>query len=150
MASSNNPNPIEEVLATAPASLRELAIELKNAVIKLHPEAYSTAWPKQRIISFGFGPKKMSEHYFYIGIQPSHVNAGFCYGAELQDPHSLLEGTGKNLRHAKIRSLQEARRPELLALLSLAKAERAAHLAEAEPVIRADSLRHGPLPAQRP
>ncbi len=115
---------VEQVLADAPVSLRPIVIELMNAIRQRHPQTYVTAWPKQKIISFGFGPKKMSEHYCYIGVQPKHVNAGFYYGAALPDPAGLLEGTGKNLRHVKIRSVQDARRRELLALLDAAKAER--------------------------
>lgn len=93
-----------------------------------HPEAQTLAWPRQRIISFGFGPKKMTEHYVYVGVQPKSVNAGFYYGTALNDPESLLEGTGKNLRHVKVRSLDEARRPGLLALIEAARAELGARL----------------------
>ena len=40
-----------------------------------------------------------------------YINLGFYQGAVLADPQRLLEGTGKGLRHAKIRSLAEANRP---------------------------------------
>jgi hypothetical protein len=52
----------------------------------------------------------MTEHYAYIGVQKSHVNLGFYYGAILPDPDGLLEGRGKKLRHLKIRSL-DLRKP---------------------------------------
>jgi hypothetical protein len=32
-----------------------------------------------------------------------HVNVGFFFGAELEDPQRLLEGTGKRGRHVKLR-----------------------------------------------
>jgi hypothetical protein len=32
-----------------------------------------------------------------------HVNLGFCDGAGLADPAGLLEGTGKTMRHVKVR-----------------------------------------------
>lgn len=73
----------------------------------------------------------MSQHYFYIAIQPKHVNAGFYFGASLPDPSLLLEGSGRNLRHAKIHNLEEAQKPGLLALLAAAKAERAGNRPEA-------------------
>ncbi|MCI4336989.1 MAG: hypothetical protein L3K17_07350, partial [Thermoplasmata archaeon] len=41
-------------------------------------------------------------------------------GTSVRDPAHLLEGTGKNLRHVKIRTLAEARAPALRALLSAA------------------------------
>jgi hypothetical protein len=33
----------------------------------------------------------------------AHVNVGFFRGAELFDPNGLLEGTGKFIRHVKLR-----------------------------------------------
>jgi len=40
----------------------------------------------------------------YIADHAKHVNLGFHRGAQLADPDALLEGTGKGLRHVKIRS----------------------------------------------
>jgi hypothetical protein len=39
----------------------------------------------------------------YIMVGKKHVTFGFARGAEVPDPGKLLEGTGKNLRHVKIR-----------------------------------------------
>jgi hypothetical protein len=39
----------------------------------------------------------------YIMVGKKHVTFGFVRGSALPDPAKLLEGTGKNLRHVKIR-----------------------------------------------
>jgi hypothetical protein len=39
----------------------------------------------------------------YVNVFRSHVNVGFFLGAELDDPTGLLEGTGKRMRHVKVR-----------------------------------------------
>ena len=39
----------------------------------------------------------------YVNAFTSHVNVGFFHGAELADPAGLLEGTGKYMRHVKLR-----------------------------------------------
>lgn len=39
----------------------------------------------------------------YVNAFTAHVNVGFFQGAELADPHGLLEGTGKFMRHVKLR-----------------------------------------------
>jgi len=39
----------------------------------------------------------------YVGAFTAHVNVGFFRGAELADPNGLLEGTGKFMRHVKLR-----------------------------------------------
>jgi len=39
----------------------------------------------------------------YVNAFKAHVNVGFFRGAELADPNRLLEGTGKFMRHVKLR-----------------------------------------------
>lgn len=41
--------------------------------------------------------------FAYVDAFKSHVNVGFFCGAELPDPDGLLEGTGKFMRHVKLR-----------------------------------------------
>jgi hypothetical protein len=38
----------------------------------------------------------------YVNTFKSHVNVGFFYGAMLDDPARLLEGSGKRMRHVKL------------------------------------------------
>jgi len=39
----------------------------------------------------------------YVNSFKSHVNVGFFYGAVLEDPAGLLEGSGKHMRHVKLK-----------------------------------------------
>jgi hypothetical protein len=41
--------------------------------------------------------------FAYVNAYRAHVNVGFFRGAELRDPNGLLEGTGKFMRHVKLR-----------------------------------------------
>ena len=41
--------------------------------------------------------------FAYVNAFRAHVNVGFFRGAELADPKGLLEGTGKYMRHVKLR-----------------------------------------------
>ena len=50
----------------------------------------------------------------------AHVNVGFFCGTELKDPARLLEGTGKYLRHVKVRSGSEIDAAALDALIAAA------------------------------
>ncbi|MFC5568450.1 DUF1801 domain-containing protein [Lysobacter yangpyeongensis] len=43
----------------------------------------------------------------YVNAFTNHVNVGFFLGPELDDPKHLLEGTGKFMRHVKLRPGQE-------------------------------------------
>ena len=39
----------------------------------------------------------------YVNVFTSHVNVGFFQGASLSDPARLLQGSGKFMRHVKLR-----------------------------------------------
>ena len=41
--------------------------------------------------------------FAYVNVFTSHVNVGFFHGAALPDPARLLQGTGKCMRHVKLK-----------------------------------------------
>ena len=41
--------------------------------------------------------------FAYVNVFTSHVNVGFFHGASLPDPARLLQGTGKFMRHVKLK-----------------------------------------------
>ena len=41
--------------------------------------------------------------FAYVNSFTNHVNVGFFLGAELDDPERLLEGTGRFMRHVKLK-----------------------------------------------
>jgi hypothetical protein len=56
----------------------------------------------------------------YVNAFTAHVNVGFFRGSELDDPHGLLEGTGKFMRHVKLRPGQPVNEPALETLIHVA------------------------------
>jgi hypothetical protein len=56
----------------------------------------------------------------YTDIFTSHVNVGFFRGAELADPDHLLVGTGKRMRHVKLRPESEVDAASLTKLIETA------------------------------
>src|SRR5437868_15506352 len=88
------------------------------------PGVVEVPWPRMRISSYGVGPRKKTEHFCYISAQKDGVNLGFYYGAELSDPDGLLQGTGKLLRHVKIRESAAIRNAALRKLLQVASVHR--------------------------
>ncbi|MGI9383511.1 MAG: DUF1801 domain-containing protein [Methyloligellaceae bacterium] len=45
--------------------------------------------------------------FAYVNVFRAHMNVGFFLGAFMEDPNDLLEGTGKRMRHVKIRPGKE-------------------------------------------
>lgn len=107
----------QEIAEKADPHVRELAHKAKALIKEVYPLVVEVAWPRQGIIGYGVGPKKMSEHFCYIAVLKERINLGFYYGAALPDPSGLLEGSGKSLRHIKISQQEQLADPALRELL---------------------------------
>jgi len=64
----------------------------------------------------------------YVNAFKDHVNVGFFRGAELPDASGLLEGTGKFMRHVKLRPGQKIGDAALRKLVHIAYADMKRHL----------------------
>ena len=56
----------------------------------------------------------------YVNAFRDHVNVGFFRGAEIDDPAGLLEGTGKRMRHVKLRPVHNIDERALTKLIETA------------------------------
>jgi Domain of unknown function (DU1801) len=56
----------------------------------------------------------------YVNAFRAHANVGFFFGAELDDPAGLLEGTGKRMRHVKLRCGRQVNAAALSELIAAA------------------------------
>ena len=114
----------DDALADSSDQVQEIARRLRDLIVEVYPDVVEVPWPRQRIVGYGVGPKKMSEHFCYIGAHREHANLGFYYGAELPDPEGLMAGTGKKLRHIKVRDAEGIGQSSLRRYIQLALDER--------------------------
>jgi len=108
---AKRPNDFDAFLANTPDGFKPVVAELRKLVRTIAPNLAEE-------MKYGM-PSYTKENHTVVYIMPAadHVNLGFYDGVELDDPKKLLEGTGKRLRHVKVRTLPEAKSPALLALL---------------------------------
>lgn len=66
--------------------------------------------------------------FAYVDAFKAHVNVGFYCGAELADPEGLLQGTGKFMRHVKLRPDEPADAIALAKLIEVAYVDMKARL----------------------
>jgi hypothetical protein len=59
----------------------------------------------------------------YVNAFKDHVNVGFFRGTEIADPERLLEGTGKRMRHVKLRPERDVEDAALRNLIEAAYAD---------------------------
>jgi len=70
------PDGFEVILLEASTEIQELAKRTRALIKKIMPDVVEMPWPKQRYLGYGAGPKKMSEHFCYIGLFKNHINLG--------------------------------------------------------------------------
>ena len=91
-------------------ALRQLVLEEMAPCCEYIVEVY--------IVSIHYGPThRMKDCICYIGVIKDHVNLGFIRGSELADPQRILEGTGKQMRHIKIKNISDLERPAIRSYL---------------------------------
>ena len=112
-------NPVDRYIAGLKPPVRGIAEALRRTIRAAAPELEETLkWDAPTYV--GKAP------VCYIAGYLDHVNLGFHRGAELRDPKGLLEGTGKRLRHVKVRSEADANSASVVALVrEAARLERA-------------------------
>ncbi|MBI1281741.1 MAG: hypothetical protein GC179_26685 [Anaerolineaceae bacterium] len=116
------PPTVEQFLSTYPAEVQELALKARELVLEIVPDVQERVQEAYKTISYGSGTK-MDAMFCYIAPLKDRINLGFYRGVVLPDASGLLEGTGKLLRHVKVRSMSELQQPALRQLIVDAVAE---------------------------
>jgi hypothetical protein len=112
-------------LGEYPDPVRDIALELRDAVRSNLPGTREMLDRADRVIGYGSGP---SYKELICTIIPSQkgVKLGIVDGAMLPDPKGLMEGSGKRHRYVVLDSAAKAHKPALAALLKAAAARRPA------------------------
>jgi hypothetical protein len=55
--------------------------------------------------------------FCYLNVTKNYVTLGFEKGASLKDPRKVLKGTGREMRHINIKTLDELKQPEIKQLI---------------------------------
>ena len=97
--------------ADAPA-VADIARALRLSVLAVAPDVVESFDPADRLLAFGVGAK-LRDFWFAIIPHTAHVNLQLADGADLENPDGRIEGTGKRVRHVKVRSVEDAQAPWL-------------------------------------
>jgi hypothetical protein len=90
---------------------------------KLTPGAIEMVYDNYNWLVIGFSPtERPSDAVFSIVLPPNHVTLCFLQGAEVPDPHKLLSGSGRVVRHLRLESPKTLDQPAVRELISAAHA----------------------------
>ncbi len=128
MASNTRLGSFTDLLDQLPSDtlplVKPVALRLRAVILEVYPTAIEVVRLGDGAAAYGVGPKKMSESHVYVMPKTGYVNLGFWHGINIPDPEGLLEGTGKKMRHVKIKSIDMAEAPSVRALIKAALKER--------------------------
>lgn len=103
------------ILAETPEAQRPLAEAMRDRVREVLPDATEAVkWGALTWIAPG------KRNVTALGIYDDHINLVLHEGALLLNPHGLIEGTGKRLRHIKCWTVEDVARPGLREALEAA------------------------------
>jgi hypothetical protein len=111
----------QELLSAFSQDVQDLCLSMRARILELVPDATETVMPGYRSLAYGFDGGIAGE-FASIVLHTTYVNLQLHRRTELPDPSRLLEGTGKQLRHVKIRSAETIQRDEVTALVQAAVA----------------------------
>jgi hypothetical protein len=96
--------------------IRTLTHQVRALIASITPDADENLKLGWKVIWYGFGPK-MPDQFAVVMPTRNHVGLGFAYGSDLPDPKGKLEGTGKRMRHVKLRTGADVSDPAIAALI---------------------------------
>ena len=99
-----------ELLASRRPQVAPLVLALRELVLRAAPDAIELIYSTY-VVGVVFTFTRPSKSFCHIAAYEKHVNLGFDLGASLDDPHGLLAGTGKRIRHIRIASKQDLKLP---------------------------------------
>ncbi|MEM1180507.1 MAG: DUF1801 domain-containing protein [Acidobacteriota bacterium] len=114
---------LRDLLGDRPGAMLELVLAARRLVTELAPGSSEILYLTHAISNVFTFTAKPGDGFIHIAVYARHVNMGFNRGAFLDDPHGLLEGTGKAIRHVRLDGEETLRRPELSELIERAAAQ---------------------------
>ena len=98
---------VDRLLGEHSPELQAIERALRATIRRELPDGVEQVDFGNKLIAFGRS-MRMRGLLFAIIAHKTWVNLQLADGAELPDPDGLIEGTGKRIRHIKIRSVEAA------------------------------------------
>ena len=114
----------DHYLDEAASAVAEIARAMRLTVLEAVPGAVETFDRADGLLALGTG-RSMRDFSFAIIPHKAHVNLQLADGADLPNPDGRIEGTGKRVRHIKVRSAEDAAAPSVRAAIAAQLAHRA-------------------------
>jgi hypothetical protein len=107
---------IDKLLSEHTPAIQAIERALRASIEAVEPGLVEQVDFGNKLIAFGRS-MRMRGLLFAIIAHKDWVNLQLADGAELPDPDGLIEGTGKRIRHVKVRSVEAASSPAVRSIV---------------------------------
>lgn len=97
----------ELLLSLKEPALIALFNDLRSFVLDIYPDANETVYHTHALTASFSISDKLADTFCMIPIYTRHLQLGFYRGTLLPDPHRLLTGTGKLIRHIAVQDVKD-------------------------------------------
>jgi hypothetical protein len=112
---------LQQFLDKYTPEIAALAQEVLDAMRTRLPGAVQLVYDNYNALAIGFGPtERASDAIFSIALYPRWVTLFFLRGAALPDPHKVLKGSGKVVRHLVLQRVADLDQPAVRELMAAA------------------------------
>lgn len=98
----------------------DLFQDARSYLLELHPTCNELLYHTHALTAVFSLSEKLADAFCMLPIYKAHVNLGFNRGTLLRDPHQLLQGTGRWIRHIPIATPADYRKAEVTDLVQAA------------------------------
>jgi hypothetical protein len=101
---------VDDYIKTQSSPQKEILVKLRQIIFNTFPDTDE---------EMKWGVPNFHNGTFYIVALKDHVNLGFSIKGLSDEELELLEGSGKTMRHIKIRTLQDIDKQKIVSLLKM-------------------------------
>ena len=102
---------VQEYIEKQKSPQKEICLKLREIILRTFPDTKE---------EMKWGVPTFSNGRFYLGAMKNQVNLGFSINGLTKEQTALFEGSGKTMRHIKVRTLGDIDEKKIVKLLKIA------------------------------
>lgn len=95
----------------------DLFKDIRGYILEIYPDSNELLYHTHALTTVFSISDKLSDAFCMLPIYTNHLNLGFNKGTLINDPHKLLTGTGKLIRHIPIETPKDYRNKKVKDLI---------------------------------
>ena len=117
------PSELIEFLRRYDPGVQTIALGLRQVVHEEMAPCHEYIFSMRHTVVLLYGPtdRVIEDCVCQISVHRKYANLQFTHGVDLDDSSGALEGTGKRMRHIKVKTLSDLKRAEIRACLRQAR-----------------------------